>query len=61
MNPQIQQFKERIEASLKFHLDDIEWWNDLVARDVCTPEHARGYVLASQKIVANNRLLLSFL
>ena len=58
MNTMLQKFRERIAAELRLAQDELAWWNDLVARGVVKPEHARGYIENENRLIATKRYVL---
>jgi hypothetical protein len=53
-------FVERTSAELKLALDEIRFWDDLVARGKVGREQAKGYVGAANSIIKTKRFILSF-
>jgi len=56
---QLRQFEVRVEAELKFNLDEVAWWNDMVVRGTIKAEHAKGYIDAAQEIITTKHFILS--
>jgi hypothetical protein len=59
MNGILEKFCERNIAELKLAFDEVEWWNDLVARGQVKPQHARGHIEAAKNIIATKRYILN--
>ena len=51
-------FYGRVRSELKVAVDEVEFWNDLMARGVVSPSHAEGYLSAANNIIATKRFVL---
>ncbi len=60
MNDIEKRFLERTSAELKLALDEVRFWDDLVARGKVSREHAAGYARAANGIIKTKRFILSF-
>jgi len=59
MNTVYQKFDEWNIAELKLALDEVKWWNDLVARGRVKAEHASGHIRAARNIITTKRYILN--
>ena len=53
-------FRERATAELKLALDDVKWWRERVASGLVKPDHAKGYIEISKRIIDTKRHVLGF-
>lgn len=54
-NELLRLFEERTSVELRFALDEVKWWNELVAQGLITSEQAKGHIERA-KCVINTKL-----
>ena len=54
----LERHKARLEAELRFNLDDRKWWEQRVASGIMSREQAEGYIRAADDIIARKQYLL---